>query len=72
MLIPSGHSCEHEVELARALGVLGNVDANTGDPQVGWDTDQFLTDVRQATLIMLPILKQVRLATHEYIVNLLI
>jgi xylose isomerase len=52
--------------------VLGNVDANTGDPQVGWDTDQFLTDVRQATLIMLPILKQVRLATHEYIVNLLI
>ena len=33
------------------------MDANTGDPQVGWDTDQFLTDAREATLIMHTVIK---------------
>lgn len=37
------NSCEHELELARVLGMLGNLDANTGDAQTGWDTDQFMT-----------------------------
>ena len=32
----SGHSCEHELETARLNGVLGNIDANTGDAQTGW------------------------------------
>ena len=40
----SGHSCFHEVETARINGMLGNIDANTGDPQTGWDTDQFMAD----------------------------
>ena len=53
----SGHSCFHETELARLEGMLGNVDANQGDPQVGWDTDEFLTDVTTATLLGLSILR---------------
>jgi xylose isomerase len=58
----AGHSCAHELETARLAGALGNVDANTGDPLLGWDTDQFLTDSREATLIMATILKQGGLA----------
>lgn len=53
----AGHSCFHELELARVHGMLGSFDANTGDPQTGWDTDQFLVDVAEATLIMLTIIK---------------
>ncbi|CAH9095049.1 unnamed protein product [Cuscuta epithymum] len=53
----SGHSCHHEVETARINGLLGNIDANSGDPQTGWDTDQFLMDVPEATLIMLSVIK---------------
>ena len=37
----AGHSFEHEVATAVALGIFGSVDANRGDPQNGWDTDQF-------------------------------
>jgi xylose isomerase len=39
---------------------LGNIDANTGDPQVGWDTDEFLTDIGEATKVMLSVVKNVR------------
>ena len=48
----SGHSCVHELETARLAGMLGSVDANTGDLLTGWDTDQFLTDPREASRIM--------------------
>jgi xylose isomerase len=58
----SGHSCHHELEMARIYGMLGSVDANTGDAQTGWDTDQFLTDVSEATLIMLSVIKNGGLA----------
>ena len=37
----SGHSFEHEVATACALGIFGSIDANRGDEQLGWDTDQF-------------------------------
>ncbi|RQP25194.1 xylose isomerase [Piscinibacter terrae] len=37
----SGHSFEHEVATACALGLFGSIDANRGDEQLGWDTDQF-------------------------------
>ncbi|MCM5680149.1 xylose isomerase [Schlegelella sp. S2-27] len=37
----SGHSFEHEVATACALGIFGSLDANRGDEQLGWDTDQF-------------------------------
>ena len=53
----AGHSCEHELTLAAAYGALGNVDANPGDAQTGWDTDQFLTDPKEATLLASVILK---------------
>ncbi|CAN1808309.1 Xylose isomerase [Linum perenne] len=53
----SGHSCHHELETARINGLLGNIDANTGDPQVGWDTDQFMTDISEATLVMLSVIR---------------
>ncbi|KAL8138230.1 hypothetical protein V2J09_004231 [Rumex salicifolius] len=58
----SGHSCHHELETARINGVLGNVDANTGDPQTGWDTDQFMTDIQEATMVMLSVIKNGGLA----------
>lgn len=53
----SGHSFEHELAMARALGILGSVDANRGDPQNGWDTDQFPNSVEEMTLAMLEILR---------------
>jgi len=58
----SGHSCHHELEMTRIYGMLGNIDANTGDAQTGWDTDQFLTDISEATLIMLTVIKNGGLA----------
>ncbi|KAH9615191.1 hypothetical protein KSS87_022844 [Heliosperma pusillum] len=58
----AGHSCPHELETARINGLLGNIDANTGDPQTGWDTDQFMTDVAEATLVMLTVVKNGGLA----------
>ncbi|KAK8647312.1 hypothetical protein V6N13_121056 [Hibiscus sabdariffa] len=58
----SGHSCHHDIETARINGLLGNIDANTGDPQVGWDTDQFMTDIGEATMVMLSVIKNGGLA----------
>jgi xylose isomerase len=53
----AAHTFEHELHLARINGVLGSVDANQGDALLGWDTDQFPTDIRTATLAMYEILK---------------
>ena len=53
----AGHSMWHEMEVAVAAGALGSVDANTGDELIGWDTDQFPTDIYLTTQMMLPILK---------------
>lgn len=53
----AGHSCSHELEMARIHGMFGSFDANTGDAQTGWDTDQFLVDVAEATSIMLTVIK---------------
>ncbi len=53
----AGHSMLHELRVARAAGVLGSVDANTGDELIGWDTDQFPTSVYLTTSIMLEILE---------------
>ena len=39
--------------------MLGSIDANTGSPDLGWDTDQFPMDIKNATLIMKIILEQV-------------
>jgi len=54
----AGHSMMHELEYARIQGALGSIDANTGDPLLGWDTDQFPTDIYLTTQCMLVILEQ--------------
>jgi xylose isomerase len=53
----AGHTMQHELEVAGAAGALGSIDANTGDLLLGWDTDQFPTDVYLTTQCMLAILK---------------
>ena len=54
----AGHSFEHELSVASAAGKLGSVDANRGDVLLGWDTDQFPSDIYSATLAMMVILNQ--------------
>ena len=53
----AGHTMQHELEYAGHQGFLGSIDANTGDLLLGWDTDQFPTDVYLTTQCMLSILK---------------
>src|SRR6202012_2098257 len=53
----AGHSMQHEMEVAGAAGALGSIDANTGDLLLGWDTDQFPTDIYLTTQCMLSALK---------------
>ncbi len=53
----AGHTFEHELATARVNGLFGSVDANQGDPNLGWDTDQFPSDVPTATLAMLEVLR---------------
>ena len=53
----AGHTMQHELEVAAAANALGSIDANTGDPMLGWDTDQFPTDLYLTTQCMLSILK---------------
>lgn len=53
----AGHTFEHELCVCRINGVFGSVDANQGDPNLGWDTDNFPTDVYSTTLAMLEILR---------------
>jgi xylose isomerase len=55
--ILAGHTFEHEIALAAAWGIFGSIDLNRGDYQSGWDTDQFIVDVPELTLMMLEILK---------------
>jgi len=58
----AGHDFEHELQTASNAGMLGSIDANVGDAILGWDTDQFLMDVRSATLAMTIVLNQGGLA----------
>jgi xylose isomerase len=53
----AGHSFHHEVAYSVANGIFGSVDANRGDPQNGWDTDQFLNSVDETSLALYEILK---------------
>ena len=54
----AAHSFEHELMVASAAGKLGSMDVNRGDQTVGWDTDQFPTDLYTATTAMLVVLGQ--------------
>jgi xylose isomerase len=53
----ASHTMQHELHFARINGMLGSVDANQGDVLLGWDTDQFPTDLYVTTLAMYEILK---------------
>ena len=53
----AAHTFQHELRVARDNGVFGSIDANQGDPLLGWDTDQFPTNVYDTTLCMYEILK---------------
>ena len=50
--ILAGHSFQHEIQLAAALGIFGSLDLNRGDDLLGWDTDQFAMNVPELTLMM--------------------
>jgi xylose isomerase len=54
--ILAGHSFQHEVALAQALGVFGSLDINRGDDLLGWDTDQFAMNVPELVLVFHEIL----------------
>jgi len=53
----AGHTFQHELKYARINGMLGSVDANMGDMLLGWDTDQFPTNLYDTTLCMYEVLK---------------
>jgi len=55
--ILAGHTFEHEIALASALGIFGSIDLNRGDYQSGWDTDQFATNVPELALALYEIIK---------------
>ena len=55
--ILAGHSFEHELALARALGIFGSIDMNRNDYQSGWDTDQFSNNVPETALAYYEVLK---------------
>ncbi len=62
----AGHTFHHEVELASRYGMLGSVDANSGDTLLGWDTDQFPMDVKEAAMTMRVLLNQGGLGTGGF------
>ena len=55
--ILAGHSFEHELALARELGIFGSIDMNRNDYQSGWDTDQFPNNVPEMTLAFYEVLR---------------
>ena len=54
----SGHTFEHDLQVASDAGLLGSIDANRGNPQNGWDTDQFPSDLYDTVGAMLVVLRQ--------------
>ena len=53
----AGHTFEHEIRVAASHGMLGSLDANQGNMLLGWDTDEFPTDLYATTLTMYEVLK---------------
>jgi xylose isomerase len=53
----AGHTMEHELRVSANAGMLGSIDANRGDELIGWDTDQFPTDIYLTTQVMLVLLE---------------
>ncbi len=57
------HTFQHELRISRINGMLGSIDANQGDLLLGWDTDQFPTNIYDTTLAMYEVLKAGGLTT---------
>jgi len=55
--ILAGHSFEHEIAMANALGIFGSIDMNRGDELLGWDTDQFPNNLPHVVLAMHEIMR---------------
>lgn len=53
----AGHTFEHDLRVSAINGMLGSIDANQGDPHLGWDTDEFPFDVYTSTYCMLEVIK---------------
>ena len=53
----AGHTFQHELAVARINGAFGSIDANQGDLQLGWDTDQFPTNVYETAMCMLEVIR---------------
>ena len=53
----AGHTFEHEIAMAQALGIFGSIDMNRGDEQLGWDTDQFPNNLPQMALALYHVLR---------------
>lgn len=62
----AGHTFEHELTVAAAAGKLGSIDANSGDLLLGWDTDQFPTNLYSSTTAMMVVLKAGGLGTGGF------
>jgi xylose isomerase len=62
----AGHSFHHEVAYAIANGIFGSIDANRGDYQNGWDTDQFPNSIDELSLVLYEILKSGGFATGGF------
>jgi len=58
----AGHPYEHDVEVSSRYGMLGSIDANTGDTSLGWDTDQFPMNLRDCAYVMRTVIAQGGLA----------
>merc|ERR1712039_961880 len=54
----AGHDYEHDIRFSSVMGMLPSIDCNAGQPYLGWDTDEFPSDVRKAMLCMLVIVNQ--------------
>jgi xylose isomerase len=59
----AGHTIQHELTVCNNANMLGSVDANRGDELIGWDTDQFPTDIYLTTQVMLCVLEMGGLTT---------
>ncbi len=60
----AGHTYQHEIRTAREAGVLGSLDANQGDQLIGWDMDEFPTDLMETTTVMWEVLDEGQIGPH--------
>ncbi|GGI13744.1 xylose isomerase [Galliscardovia ingluviei] len=60
----AGHTYQHEIRVAREAGVLGSLDANQGDKLIGWDMDEFPTDLYETSTVMWEVLDEGSIGPH--------